>query len=217
MVYETFNNFIDRVSGSAFDLASAGIIFLFGWYFAYVIGGKAAEFIGRAKLNQIIKRAGWNEAIGRVWRGMTAAKLFGKTVEIWVLLFFLMVCAGILRLDSVSQFLQSAVVYFFNIFVAFLILAVAAVLADFSRNNLIANLEKEKFVYSHFLSKCVSGVIWTLAALAILYQLKIIAPLVLTIFVGIVVTVSVAVGLALGLGGKDLAAKILKEIESRLK
>jgi small-conductance mechanosensitive channel len=200
-----------------FDLVSAGVIFLFGWYFAYVIGDKAAEFIGNTKLNQIIKRLEWEEPITRIWRGATVAKLFGKTVEIWILLFFLMVCAGILQLAAVSQLLNTVVVYFFNIFIAFLIFSVAVFLADFSQRTLAANLEKEKFVCSHFLSKCVSGTIWTLAVLAILYQLKIIAPLVLAVFVGIVVTISVAAGVALGLGGKDMAAKILKEIEGRLK
>jgi small-conductance mechanosensitive channel len=217
MFQEALNNIVDRVSGSAFDLASAAVIGLFGWYFAYTIGNKAAEFFARTKLNHTIKHLGWEEPIGRIWRGGSLARVFGKVVEIWILLFFLMVSAGILQLAQLSQILSAVVMYFFNIFIAFLIFAVAVFLADFSQRTLVANLEKEKFVYSHFLSKCVSGTIWTLAVLAILYQLKIIAPLVLAIFVGIVVTISIAVGVALGLGGKDLAAKILKEIEERLK
>lgn len=217
MLQDTINNAIDRISSSAFDLAAAAVIGLFGWYFAYTIGKKAAEFMSRTKLNQTIKKLGWDEPVGRVWRGATAAKILGKVVEIWILLFFLMVCAGILQLTAISQLLGGAVAYFFNVFVAFLIFAVAVFLADFSQRSLAANLEKEKFVYSHFLSKCVSGTIWMLALLAILYQLKIIAPLILVIFIGIVVTISLAVGVALGLGGKDLAAKILKEIEERLK
>lgn len=217
MLQDTLNNIVDRISGSAFVVASAAVIGLFGWYFAYTIGNKAAEFFGRTKLNQTIKRLGWEEPIDRVWRGGSIAKIFGKAAEIWILLFFLMVSAGILQLAQVSQILMVVVMYFFNIFIAFLIFAVAVFLADFSQKTLVANLAKEKFVYSHFLSKCVSGTIWTLAVLAILYQLKIIAPLVLAIFIGIVVTISIAVGVALGLGGKDMAAKILKEIEDRLK
>ena len=199
------------------SLRMAAISLVFGWYFAYAIGNKAAEYFDRSKLNQTIKRLGWEEPVARVWRHGSIAKFFGKVVEIWILLFFLMVCAGILQLAQLSQVLSAIVVYFFNIFVAFLILAVAVFLADFSQRTLVANLEKERFAYSHFLSKCVSGTIWTLTILAVLYQLKIVAPLVLAIFVGIVLMVSLAVGVALGLGGKDLAAKILKEIEERLK
>lgn len=217
MFQETLNNIVDRISSSAFDLASAAIIGLFGWYFAYTIGNKAKDFLGNTKLNQTMKRLGWEEPITRAWPGASVPLIFGKTIEIWILLFFLMICSGILRLSELSQLLGVIVMYFFNVFIAFLILGVAVLLADFSQKTLVANLEKEKFVYSHFLSKCVSGTIWTLAILAMLYQLKIIAPLVLAIFIGIVVTISLAVGVALGLGGKDLAAKVLKEIEERFK
>jgi len=217
MFQDTLNSIIDRVSGSAFDLASATVIVLFGWYFAYAIGNKAADFFSRSKLNQIIKRLGWEEPVSRIYVGGSIAKFFGKVVEIWILLFFLMVGAGILQLAQLSQLLGSAVAYFFNVFVAFLILAVAVFLADFSQRALVANLEKERFAYTHFLSKLVSGTIWTLTILAVLYQLKIVAPLVLAIFVGIVLMISLAVGVALGLGGKDLATKILKEIEDRFK
>jgi hypothetical protein len=133
VVQETINNFIDKISSSAFDLASAGVIFFFGWYFSYVIGKKAADFMAKSRLNQVIKRLKWDEPIGRFSGGVAIAKIFGKTTEIWVLLFFLMVSAGILRLDAVSQFLNAAVVFFFYIFIVFLIFSAVALLADFSR------------------------------------------------------------------------------------
>jgi len=39
----------------------------------------------------------------------------------------------------------------------------------------------------------------------------------LAIFIGMVATISIALGIAFGLGGKDLAAKILKELEEKIK
>ena len=153
MFQDILNNIATRLSGSTLDLISAVAIGLFGWYFAYAIGSKAANFFSGSKLNQTIKRLGWEEPVARVWRHGSIAKFFGKVVEAWILLFFLMVCAGILQLAQLSQVLSAIVVYFFNIFVAFLILAVAVFLADFSQRTLVANLGKEKFAYSHFLSK----------------------------------------------------------------
>lgn len=208
---------VDRLQSFAFYFVSAIAIGLFSWYFAHTIGNKVAEILGRTKLNQAIKRLGWDETISRIYTGGSMIGIFGKAIEIWILLFFAMVCSGILGLVQLSVLFNRAVEYFFNIFIAFLIFAVAVFLADISQKNLAANLAKEKFAYSHFLAKSISSTIWTLAILAILYQLKIIAPLVLAIFIGIVIAVSLAVGVALGLGGKDLAAKILKEIEERIK
>ncbi|MCU0652825.1 MAG: hypothetical protein MUD10_01025 [Candidatus Pacebacteria bacterium] len=217
MFEDTFVYIIDHLQSSTFLLASAGIIAIFGLYFGSTLGGKARDFVVGTKLNRMIKNLGWDEPVGRVWRGGTVAGIFGKAIEIWIYILFAMTCTGILQMDELSRILGVGVLYFFNVMIAFLIFAVAVFLADLSKKTLIANLEKEKFVYSHFLSRCVSGTIWTLAILAILYQLKIIAPLVLAVFVGIVITISIAAGVALGFGGRELAAKILKEIEERLK
>ena len=208
---------VDRLQDFGFYMLSAVAIGLFSWYFAHTIGNKVSEVLGNTKLNQAVKRLGWDETISRIYTGGSIVGIFGKAVEIWILLLFAMVCSGILGLTQLSLLFNHAWEYFLNIFVAFLIFAVAVFLADLSQKNLEVNLAREKFAYSHFLSKAIASTIWTLALLAILYQLKIIAPLVLTIFIGIVIAVSLAVGVALGLGGKDLAAKILKEIEERIK
>ncbi len=217
MFQDSFVGVVDRLGDFAFYMVSAVAIGLFSWYFAHTIGNEVAKILGRTKLNQAIKRLGWDETISRVYAGGSMIGIFGKAVEIWILLFFAMVCSGILGLTQLSLVFNKVVFYFFNIFVAFLIFAVAAFMADLSQKNLAANLAREKFAYSHFLAKAISSTIWTLAVLAILYQLKIIAPLVLAIFIGIVIAVSLAVGVALGLGGKDIAAKILKEVEERIK
>ncbi|MFA6375982.1 MAG: hypothetical protein WCX69_01105, partial [Candidatus Paceibacterota bacterium] len=194
MFQDTLDYIVDRFSGTAFDLVSAAVICLFGWYFAYAIGNKAAEVFSRSRLNQAIKRLGWDDPVSRVYRGGSVADFFGKVVEVWILLFFLMVGAGILQLAQLGQLIGSAVAYFFNIFAAFLILAVAVFLVDFSQRKLSVFLEKEKFAYSRFIMKLSSGTTWTLTILAVLYQLKIVAPLVLAVFIGIVLMISLAVG-----------------------
>ena len=82
---------------------------------------------------------------------------------------------------------------------------------------MVGTLEKEKITYSRFLGRMVRWAIWLFAILAILYQLQITPSLILTIFIGMVATISIALGIAFGLGGKDLAAKILKELEEKFK
>jgi hypothetical protein len=213
---DIFVTTIDQISGSLFDIGSAMAVGLFGWYFAYTIGNMVTCYFDKTNLIKIIKQLGWENPIVRFCRAGIAV-IFGKAVEIWIILFFLMFCSGILQLEQLSLFLRGAVMYFLNIFVAFAIFAAAAVLADFIQRSLVSNLGKGKLVHSRLLAKFASGIICALAVLAILYQLKIIAPLALAIFVGIVIMVSIASGVALGWGGKDLAAKILKEIEGKLK
>jgi hypothetical protein len=67
------------------------------------------------------------------------------------------------------------------------------------------------------LGDIISSVAWILAILAILYQLKIVPDLILTIFIGFVLFIVLFFGLSFGLGGKDFAAKILEDLEKKIK
>ena len=103
------------------------------------------------------------------------------------------------------------------IFIAIFIFLVAVFLADFSQKIVIGTLEKEKITYSRFLGKVIRWAVWLFATLAILYQLKITPSLILVIFIGVIITISITLGLSFGLGGKELAGKILKELEEKFK
>jgi hypothetical protein len=98
------NNFIDRVFGGIFELASAAAIVLFGGYFSRVIGDGTQDLFARSAIGRIVGKSKRGKAIIK-------AKVLGKAVRIWILAFFLMVSAEILRLEGVSRFLNEAVIY----------------------------------------------------------------------------------------------------------
>ena len=93
----------------------------------------------------------------------------------------------------------------------------------FSQSQVIVSplitLEKASSVQGPIVSSIgfLRWVIWFFAGLAILYQLQIVSPLILVIFVGMVITISLSLGLAFGLGGRDLAQRILKDLEDKFK
>jgi hypothetical protein len=66
------------------------------------------------------------------------------------------------------------------------------------------------------LSILVRRAIWVLATLAILYQLKIVPHLILSLFIAILALIVLAVGISFGLGGKEIAKKILDEWKEKL-
>ena len=66
-------------------------------------------------------------------------------------------------------------------------------------------------VEEDFLGHVAKWSIWVFAILAALFQLGIAPALVQTLFMGIVVAAALATGLAFGLGGKDVAGKILEK------
>lgn len=206
-------NFIENLP----QLVWAILLFLSGLFISKWIGGSISRFLNRTRLNQALKRMGWREALANVDIHLDAPRFFGELVRWFFIILFLMASSEIVGLLQFSQFLEQVINYFPNIFIAALIFIITVFLADFSQKIMIASLKKEKITYSRFLGTVIRWIIWSLAILAILYQLRIAPTLILTIFIGFVGTITIAVGIAFGLGGKEVAAKILKELEKKIR
>jgi hypothetical protein len=127
-----------------------------------------------------------------------------------------MVSTDILGLQQVSGLFLAMIDFLPNIFLALLFFFIALFAENFSRKIIIGNVEGEKLVYSKILGEVIRLSIWILATLAIMYQLQIAQALVLSIFIAILATLALALGISFGLGGKDLAKKILDEIKDKI-
>lgn len=195
----------------------SGLVFLAGLFASKWLGVISASFLEQIRLNQLLKRLGLEEALSKADIRLNAPQFFGRIVKWFFITFFLMVSLEIVGLSQFSQLLEKVLGYFPNIFVAALIFIVAAFLTDLAQKLVIGNLDKEKLTYSRFLGKALSCAIWILAVLAILYQLEIVPTLILALFVGVMAIFVLILGISFGLGGKDLAVKILKELEEKLK
>jgi len=199
------------------QLLWASLVFLVGLLVSKWVSNVVAEFLDKTRLNQALKRLNLEETLLRADIHFNATNFFGNIARCFVVILFLMASAEIIGLPQFSQLLGQALSYFPNIFVASLIFIIAVFLADFSQKIMVAVLEEEKITYSRFLGRMVRWIIWALATLAILYQLQIAPTLILTIFVGFVGIIVIAVGVAFGLGGKDIAGRILKEFEEKIR
>jgi len=195
----------------------AGLVLFVGIFVAKWLGRISVAFLSQIRLNPLFKRVGLEEALSMIDTRLNAPKFFGEMVRWFFIVIFLMASCEILGLTMFSQFLEKVVRYYPNLFIAALIFIIAAFLADFSQKIVVGTLQEEKITYSRFLGRVIRWAIWLFAILAILYQLQITPSLILVIIIGMVATTSIALGIAFGLGGKDLAAKILKELEEKLK
>ncbi len=214
---EIFQIFSENLSESAPQILWAVLVFLFGFFISKWLGKLTSVFLNKIRLNQAFQRMGWEEALARIDSRFLASKFFGGIVRCFCTIIFLWAACRILAIERFSQFLEKVIFYFPNIFIAAFIFVVAVFLADFSQKIIIGTLEKEKITYSNFLGRLIRWLIWFFAALAILYQLKVVPTLILIIFVGMVLAIAIAAGVALGLGGKDLAKKFLEELEDKFK
>ncbi len=217
MWQEIFQSFWQNLTQISPSIFWAILVLFIGWFVSKWMGKIAAAFLSKIRLNQVLKRMGLEEALTKIDTRLNAPKFFGEIVRWFFVILFLMAASEIFGLTQFSQFLGKVISYYPNIFIAALIFVVAVFLADFSQKIVVGTLEKEKITYSRFLGRAIRWAIWLFAILAILYQLRITPSLILAILIGMVATISIALGIAFGLGGKDLAAKILKELEEKFK
>lgn len=214
---EAFFLFYQQIISRLPELISALIIIILGIIVANWIKALSTKFFDKLRINYILKSLGWEAFFDRFDAKMNISKFFGVLIEIYVFLLFLVISLDVLNFNTISGLVAQVVSYYPNIFISMIIFMVAVYIADFSKKIVVGSLEKERITYSNFLGDIVSSGTWILAILAILYQLQIVQTLVLAIFIGFVALIVISLGLAFGIGGKDMAKKILEDIEKKVK
>jgi len=160
---------------------------------------------------------GWEEALAKADIELNVSKFLGWIVKWIFVIIFLMVASEVLGLAGFTEFLSKVLDYVPNIIIAALIFIVAVFLTDFSYRIVLVSAQKARISYSKLLGAAIRGGIWTFAILAILLQLGVASEIIEAMVYGMVGIITLAVGLAFGLGGKDLAAEILKELKEKIK
>lgn len=125
-----------------------------------------------------------------------------------------MVSSEILNLTILSEFFLKVVDYYPNILISSIIFIIAVFVAEFSKKIVYASSDLK---YSNTPGVFIGAATWILAVLAILYQLKIVPELIITLFIGVTAALALTFGIAFGLGGQDLVKNFLKKIEKKIK
>lgn len=192
------------------------IIFLIGWFIALGIGKLVTEILKRVKFNTIFEKGSWKSALDKAEIKIDASGFIGTIVKWILVIVFLLAAVEILGLPQFAGFLNMVLGYLPNVVVAALIFVVAVVIADILEKIVRAAVEGAKFGYGQVAGAIIKWSIWIFAILAVLIQLGIGKQLFLTLFQGFVALMVIAGGIAFGLGGKDVAAEILKKMKDKL-
>ena len=180
------------------------------------IGRIVTALLNKIKLNQALKRMGWEEAFAKAEIKLNASRFIGEIVKWIFVIVFLMLASEIIGLTEFSDFLEKILAYLPNVVVAALIFVVAVFVSDISYRVVVATSEKAKIKYSKALGVIIRWTIWFFAILAILAQLQVAKDLVKALTYGFVAIFVIAGGLAFGLGGKDLAAEVLRKLKENI-
>lgn len=212
----SLNQVVTSVASFIPNLVGAVIIFAIGVLVANW-GKKLAEEVVRIlKIESLSKTSGFSEYLIRAEIKMTATELVGSLVKWLLLLVFFIATVDVLKLPVVSRVLSGVLGYIPNILAAALIFG-----AGFFVANLVDGLVRGVFAtIDHEAAKPVGRlarwVVLVVSFFAAVDQLQVAKSLIDTFFQGLTWTLVLIVGLSIGLGSKDLVAKVLDDWYKRL-
>jgi hypothetical protein len=196
-------------------IIGAAIILVVGWFIASLIDKGLSAILRRVRFNDFAERSGLAGFVSKMNVGVDSAGMVGLVVKWFVRLIALVVAFDALGLPAVSEVLRSFLMWMPNVVVAIVVLIIGG-LAARALSNLVRGAAAEAGISnSEFLAKLASVMIWAFAIVVAVNQLGIATTLVNTLFMAFVGALALGAGLAFGLGGKDTAAEIVRNMYDR--
>ncbi len=201
------------IAGFVPNLIIAIIIFVIGWVLASLIEKLIEGVFKSFKVDLALKSAGVDDVVERSGHKLNSGRFVGSLVKWFVIVVFLIASFDILGLTEVNGFLKDVVLsYLPQVIIAVLVLMVSVVIADTVQKLITASARAAHVKSAVLLGTVAKWAIWIFAILTALFHLGIAPALIQTLFMGIVVALALASGLAFGLGGKEVAGRMLEKL-----
>ncbi len=201
---QSFLNFFPNLLSSFFILLLG--ILVSGWAKTIIV--KSLKFI---KLESFTKDKKIKKFLAKAELTQKLEEVIGSTVKWVILLAFFITSLNVLGLTTISDLLYRLLAYIPNIISAVVVLALGVLLAGALESFVKGALASVDLQTSRLMGKITSYITITLTFLVAISELNIAQNFINILFIGLVSTLSLGFGLALGLGGKDLVAKMLQD------
>ncbi len=213
---ESFRNLWIGVIGFVPNLVVAILIVIIGWAIGALLGRVVSQIIKSLRLDEGLRKAGLEDFLNRGAINLNSGAFLGGLVKWFVMLVFLIGALDVLRLTQVTEFLKNILDYIPQVVVAVLILLAAGIIGDALKKVVVSSAKTAEVKSSGFLGSVTKWAIWIFAILVALSQLGIAPVIINTLFTGFVVALSLAFGLAFGLGGQEMASKVLDKVSREI-
>ncbi len=194
----------------------AVVVFILGWIIAVALGKLVEQIVRALKIDMLLSKLELEQTLERAGWKLNAGAFVGGLVKWFFIIAFLLASAEILGLTQVSDFLAGVLMYIPNVFVAAVILILAALAANVVERFVRGSVEAAGY-NGALVGVVTRWSIWVFAFVAALQQLGVATALLQTLVTGLIAALALGFGLAFGLGGKDVAARMLERVHGELK
>ncbi|MFC1710197.1 hypothetical protein ACFL0F_00870 [Patescibacteria group bacterium] len=209
-VWNAFLQILPRILGAI-------IIFVVGLILAYWAKKLVIEILKIIKVGKLTDQVGVDKYLKKADIRFSFIELIGTLVEWLVILVFFLAVVDILGLTVVSQVLLTVLGYVPNIIAAILIFAAGYIVGGIVDGLVRGALASVDHDIAKPLGRLSRWIVILIAFFAALDQLQIAKGLISTFFQGLTYTIVLVVGLSVGLGSKDLVAKVLDDWHKKIK
>jgi hypothetical protein len=192
-------------------LIGALLILLIGWLISRLVENLVTRGLRMVRFNQIADRAEIDQFIARAGVQMDPASVVGKFVYWFLMLSFVIAAFGALGLSQVEGVLASIIGFIPNVIVAMIVLLVGALVANFVANLVRGSAATARLGDANLLASMARIAVLVFASLMALDQLEIAPTIINTLWMALVGMFAVAGALAFGLGGRDVAKRMVED------
>ena len=199
---------LDSFFGFVPNILGFLVILLIGFIIAKVARKAIATLLQKLGLDRALHNSDAGQYVERVSPGASPANLIGAVAFWFVFLFAISAAIAALKIPALSNFIAQVQAFLPNIIVAAIIFVVAAALAGVvggAAHKLMGDTPTGKIVRA-----VIPGLILAIGTFMVLDQLHI-APQIVTItYAALLGMLALAGALAFGLGGREVAADLLR-------
>ena len=213
-------SFLQMLVGFVANLVLAIVIFVVGYLIATGIGRIVSEVLKSVKFNKLFDKEGWHQALQKAHIDVNPSEFIGAIFKWTFVVVSLLVSVDILNLVQFGSVLSQVLNYLPNVIIASLIFVAAVIISDIIEKVVRVTVERMKIRHGYLAASIVKWAIWVFTIFLILDQLLpnslVITTLYMAMVYGIVGAVSLGVAIAIGLGGKDAAAEIIRDMKAKI-
>ena len=187
------------------------VILVVGWFLAGLIASVVAKLLRAVRFNELSQRSGFEGFVTNIGVRTDAAGFLATVAKWFIRLIVLVVAFDALGLPAVSDVLRQLLLWLPNLAVGLVVLVIGGLLANAAAGVVRGATASAGFRHPEVIATVARVSVWIFAIIVAVNQIGIAQELVNTLFMGAVALVVIALGLSFGLGGRDLAARLLNK------
>jgi len=217
VLIEPVRQMLIRIGGFLPTLVGVLVILIVGWIIAGVLKNVVVKLLKLIQLDTAGERSGLGDVLRRGGIGLTLSELIGVLIYWLIMLLVFMTALNALGMTIAAELLDKVILYIPNVIAAIFVLVLGIFFSSMIATIVRTASSNIGVAQSKILGQITQIVIMIFVVLVTLEQLQI-KVTTLDIAINIVLaSIGLAFAIAVGLGSKDIAARLMQELIDKLK